>query len=125
MKDYLFCQIVNKKIPANFVYQGEEIIAFRDINPIAPSHILIVPKKHIEGVQTATRKDQSILGEMLLIARKVAEKEKFKGYKLFINSGKLGGQDVFHLHLHLISGWKKLDEYNSWVKKRLKEGGVA
>ena len=117
MKNCLFFQIVNKKISTDFVYQGKKVVAFRDLKPIAPVHILIVPKKHLEGIQTVEKKDQRLLGEMLLVARKVAEKEKLKGYKLFINSGKLGGQALFHLHLHLIGGWEKTDEYNGWVKK--------
>jgi len=125
MKTCLFCQIAKGKIPKEFVYQDADLIAFEDINPIAPIHVLIIPKKHLEGIQTVQRKDQELLGKMLLVARKVAEKEKLKGYKLFINSGKLGGQALFHLHLHLIGGWKKPNEYNGWVKKRLREGGVV
>jgi len=91
MKDCIFCQIADKKVPADFVYEDKDIVAFRDINPVAPVHILIVPKKHIEGVQTVEKKDQVLLGQMFLVARRMAEKEKLKGYKLFINCGKLGG----------------------------------
>ncbi len=124
MKDCIFCQIADKKVPADFVYEDKDIVAFRDINPVAPVHILIVPKKHIEGVQTVEKKDQVLLGQMFLVARRMAEKEKLKGYKLFINCGKLGGQAVFHLHLHLIGGWQSLDEYHGLIKRRIREGGV-
>ncbi|KPJ70083.1 hypothetical protein AMJ51_02610 [Microgenomates bacterium DG_75] len=106
MKDCLFCQFARGKDSPPFVYEDNDFIAFNDINPIAPVHILIVPKKHIDGIQTIEKEDQAILGKMFLVARKIAEKEKLKGYKLFINCGKLGGQAIFHLHLHLVGGWK-------------------
>lgn len=124
MKDCIFCQIIKGEIPTDFVYQDKEIVAFRDINPLAPVHILIVPKKHIKGIQTVEKKDQKILGQMLLVARKIGEQEKLKGYKLFFNCDKLGGQVIFHLHLHLIGGWKSPEEAHQLIKKRIEEGGV-
>lgn len=124
MKDCIFCKIVNKEAPADFIHNDKDVVAFRDINPLAPVHILIIPKEHIEGVQTVEEKHKEILGKILLVARRIAEKKKLKGYKLFFNCGKLGGQDVFHLHLHLIGGWKDLKEYRQWIERRFEEGGV-
>ena len=124
MKDCIFCRIVKREIPKEFVYKDDELIAFDDIYPLAPIHILIVTKKHIGGIQTAKKGDQELLGKMVLAAKKIAEKEKLKGYKLFFNCGKLGGQGVFHLHLHLIGGWKTPEEYQQLIKKRVREGGV-
>lgn len=124
VKDCIFCQIIKGKIPADFVYQDDDLVAFQDINPIAPVHVLIVPREHIEGVQKVQKKDLKILGKMLLTASKIAKQKKLKGYKLFFNCGKLGGQLVYHLHLHLIGGWKTLEEHHRWVKKRVQEGGV-
>ena len=124
MKNCIFCQIVKGKIPANFVYQDKDLVAFQDINPIAPVHILIIPRKHIVGIQTIQDKDQRILGKMLLVAKKLAEQNKLKGYKLVINCGKLGGQRVLHLHFHLVGGWKDLKKYHQWIEERFREGGV-
>lgn len=124
MKNCIFCQIVKGKAAADFVYQDDDLVAFRDINPIAPVHVLIVSRKHIKGIQFAEEKDRVILGKMLLVGRKIADQKKLKGYKLFFNCGKLGGQDVFHLHLHLVGGWKNRRKFHRLIKKRIKEGGV-
>ena len=109
MKDCIFCKIIKGEIPTNFVYQDEEIVAFRDIKPVAPVHILIVPKLHIDKLQDVTDNERNLLGKMLLVAKEIAEKEKIaeSGYRIGINCGKKAGQDVFHLHFHLIGGWKK------------------
>lgn len=106
MSNCIFCKIIRREIPTKFVWEDEDFIAFRDINPLAPVHILIVPKKHIEGIQAVQKKDEKILGKILLVAQKIAAQEKLQGYKLFFNCGKLGGQVIFHLHLHLVGGWK-------------------
>ena len=124
MKDCIFCKIAKGEIPTKFVYQDKEVVAFPDIEPLAPVHILIVPRRHLEGIQKIKQGDQLLLGKMLLVARKVAEKKKLQGYKLFFNCGKLGGQGVFHLHLHLIGGWKNQKEFSQLLKKRIEEGGV-
>jgi len=124
MADCVFCKIIKGKMPADFIYQDDDLVVFRDTNPIAPVHILIVLKKHVESILKVQKKDQKILGKMVLTARKIAEEQKLEGYKLFFNCGKLGGQLVFHLHLHLIGGWKTLEEYHRWVKRRVEEGGV-
>jgi histidine triad (HIT) family protein len=109
MTDCIFCKIIEKKIPADIVFENEKIIVFKDINPKAPVHLLIVPKKHIISVNEIEEQDKEILGDLLLIAKEVAEGNKLKdfGYKLAINVGEGAGQEVPHLHIHLLGGWKK------------------
>jgi len=124
IKDCIFCKYAKGENPPSFVYQDKGFIAFNDINPIAPVHILIVPRKHIKGIQFVEKKDQAILGKMFLVARKIAEQGKLKGYKLFFNCGKLGGQGIFHLHLHLVGGWKNRKEFHRLIEGRLGKGGV-
>ncbi|RMH81162.1 MAG: histidine triad nucleotide-binding protein [Acidobacteria bacterium] len=111
MQDCIFCKIVRKEIPSKAAYEDELVYAFHDINPVAPTHILIVPKRHIVGVQTLEREDESIVGHMFYVARKIGEElghapdEYLKGgYRLVFNVGKDAGQSVFHLHLHFIAG---------------------
>ena len=106
MDNCIFCKIIKGEIPTNFVYQDEEMVAFRDIKPVAPVHILIVPKLHIDKLQDVTDNERNLLGKMLLVAKEIAEKEKIaeSGYRIGINCGKKAGQDVFHLHFHLIGG---------------------
>ncbi len=99
----LFCDIVNKEKPADIVYEDKEIIAFKDINPKAPVHILIVPKKHIPSVKEAEEEDKELLGKLFLVARKIAEERSLEGYKLAVNVGRKAGQLVDHLHVHLLS----------------------
>ncbi len=111
MKNCIFCKIIKGRTNEGFAYEDNDLVVFNDIAPIAPIHLLIIPKKHIEGIQAVEKEDGRILGKMLLIARKIADKRKLKGYKLFINCGKLAGQKVFHLHLHLVGGWKNSKEY--------------
>lgn len=123
-KDCIFCQIAKGEIPQNFIYQDKDIVAFADINPLAPVHILIIPKKHIGGIQVVEKKDQRFLGKILLVARQIAEKKKLKGYRLYFNCGKIGGQAIFHLHLHLVGGWKNQKEFRQIIKKRIEGGGV-
>jgi histidine triad (HIT) family protein len=103
MEDCIFCKIANKKLPAEFVFESENIVAFPDINPKAKVHILIVPKKHIESVKTLQEIDKNLIGEMFLAVQKIAKDQNLEGYKLIINVGKDGGQLVDHLHLHLVS----------------------
>lgn len=105
MSDCLFCKIIDKKIPAKFAYEGDSVVAIHDINPQAPTHILVIPKKHIAEIADATDGDQNVLGQILLIARKLAKDLKLeKGYRLVINNGAEAGQSVFHIHLHLLGG---------------------
>jgi histidine triad (HIT) family protein len=102
----LFTKIINGDIPGDIVYQDDEVTAFRDIHPQAPTHILIVPNKEIPTVNDLTEDDQMVAGKMLLVAKQLAEQEGIaeNGYRLLINCNAHGGQEVFHLHLHLIGG---------------------
>jgi len=102
----IFSKIVAGEIPATIVYQDELVTAFRDINPQAPTHILIVPNKEIATVNDLTAEDEQVAGRMLLVAKQLAAEEGIAedGYRLLINCNEYGGQDVFHLHLHLVGG---------------------
>jgi histidine triad (HIT) family protein len=106
MTDCLFCKMVSKEIPTEIVYEDNDILAFKDIAPKAPVHILIIPKKHIENVAAATAEDQVVLGKIQLVAQKLAEDFGIaeSGYRVLTNSGKDSGQVVFHLHYHLVGG---------------------
>lgn len=102
----IFTKIINGEIPGDIVYRDDKVVAFRDINPIAPVHILIVPIKEIVSVRDVTEQDEATLGRMMIAARKIAEQEGIAetGYRLIINNGEHAGQEVFHLHLHLVGG---------------------
>lgn len=102
----IFCQIIKGEIPTQKIYETENVIVIRDINPKCPIHDLIIPKKHIESLNEAVPEDKLILGEILLVAQKVAEIENIKeaGYRLIANTGKNAGQLVPHLHFHLLGG---------------------
>ena len=106
MEDCIFCKIANKKMDTKFVYEDKEIMAFNDIRPIAPVHVLIVPKRHIESVNDLTKDDTLLVGNMTIIAKDIAKKLKISegGYKLLFRTGKHGGQEIDHIHLHLIGG---------------------
>lgn len=108
MVDCVFCKIVQREIPSTIVYEDDELIAFNDINPVSPVHLLIVPKKHLVSLNDVREEDTGLLGRMLLVASKLAgEKELHgRGYRAVINNGAEGGQIVMHLHLHLIGGKK-------------------
>lgn len=100
----IFCQIVQKEIPATIVYEDEQVLAFQDIQPKADIHILVIPKKHIDSVMTLEKEDEKLAGHLLTVANQIAQTQGLKGYKLQFNVGAEGGQIVFHLHLHLIGG---------------------
>ena len=104
--DCIFCQIVAGKIPSQICYQDEEVIAFRDINPQAPVHLLIVPKKHIPSLVHLSEDELPLIGHMVNIANQLAKREGIseKGYRLAINCGEQGRQLVTHLHMHLLGG---------------------
>jgi histidine triad (HIT) family protein len=106
----IFCRIVAGEIPADIVYQDEDFLAFRDVLPKAPTHVLVIPKIHITSVAELTDEQEMLAGRLIIIAKNLAEKEGIarKGYRLVINCGPEGGQIVPHLHLHLIGG-RKLD----------------
>ena len=103
MENCLFCKIANKEIPSEIVYEDDKVIAFKDANPQAPVHLLIIPKKHIPSVDHIEIEDKSLMGELILTAQKIAKEKNLKGYKLQINVGRAGGQLIDHLHLHLLS----------------------
>lgn len=104
--DCIFCKIVAGEIPADILYQDEGVIAFRDINPMAPTHLLIIPKKHIPSLVHLSEAESSLIGDMVNIANQLAKSEGIseRGYRLAINCGEQGGQLVPHLHLHLLGG---------------------
>ena len=109
--DCIFCQIVAGEIPSDIVYQDEEVLAFRDIKPQAPVHILVIPKKHIPSLDQLKEDELPLIAHMIAIANKLAKKEGVaqKGYRLAINCGQEGGQLVPHLHLHLLGGRRLSD----------------
>ncbi len=103
--DCLFCKIASKQIPAKLVYEDTDVFAFEDINPQAPTHILICPKKHFASLDHATPEEESVLGKIALVAAKLArERNLGNGYRTVVNTGTGAGQTVFHLHLHLLGG---------------------
>ncbi|GAH90205.1 unnamed protein product [marine sediment metagenome] len=101
--DCIFCKIANKEIPKDFVYEDEKIMVFEDINPKAPVHLLIIPKKHIPSVDHLGVEDKTLMGEIILTAQKLAKEKNLKGYKLIINVGREAGQLIDHLHMHLLA----------------------
>ena len=102
----LFTKIIEREIPAEIVYKDDRVTAFRDINPQAPVHVLIVPNKEIPGVNEIEDDDETLLGHLFTVAKKVAKKEGIaeNGYRLMVNCGRHGGQEVPHLHMHLFGG---------------------
>lgn len=101
----IFSKIINREIPADIVYEDDLALAFRDIHPQAPTHILVIPKKPIVNLEEAESEDQMLLGHLLLTAQRVARQVGLKrGYRIVINNGEDGGQTVFHLHLHILGG---------------------
>lgn len=105
MSDCIFCRIVKGEIPCGKVYEDEEILAFKDIHPQAPVHLLIIPKKHIATLVDATSEDVPVLGRMLELAPRLArEQGAGEGFRTIINTGRHGGQEVYHLHMHILGG---------------------
>lgn len=105
-KDCIFCKIIEKELPSKIRYEDEEIVAIDDINPHAPIHILVIPKKHISDLIEATKEDIPLLGKMVYVARELAKDIGIseRGYRLIVNTGRDGGQLIKHLHLHLLGG---------------------
>jgi histidine triad (HIT) family protein len=102
----IFCQIVSHQLPANIVYEDDDLVVFKDINPSAPIHLLIVPKKHLDSLNSVDEKNAGIVTKMVMTAKRIAEEQKTQnGYRLLMNTGREAGQVVFHLHLHLMGGW--------------------
>lgn len=102
----LFCKMVEGEIPVDKVYEDDDVLAFRDINPQAPTHIQVIPKKHIATLNDAEVEDQALLGKVLLVAKQLAAEEGFAedGYRVVMNCNSHGCQSVYHIHLHLIGG---------------------
>lgn len=106
MSDCLFCRIIAKEIPAAAVYETEDVLAFRDINPQAPQHVLVVPKRHIEKLADLSPVDAPVMGQLLVETARVARDLGMdsQGYRVVINNGETAGQSVWHVHVHLLSG---------------------
>ena len=111
MEGCLFCKIIKGEIPSKKVYEDEEVLAFYDINPEAPIHILVVPKKHITSLAHIEKEDEILIGKIFGTINKISEEKGFKkdGYRVIANCGENGGQSVKHLHFHILAG-KKLGE---------------
>lgn len=111
MQDCLFCKIIRKEIPADIVYEDEEILAFKDIQPAAPIHILVIPKKHISSINEIETEDEALVGKIYTKIKEIAKQQGVDetGYRVIVNCGKDAGQEVMHLHFHLLAG-KKLGE---------------
>ena len=106
--DCIFCKIVAGSIPAKRIFEDDDVIVFNDIKPINPVHFLIVPKLHVESLASCEVQHQSLLGKMLLLAPKLAKEQGLAGFRTMINTGREGGQEVFHIHLHVYGGGDKL-----------------
>ena len=105
MDDCLFCKIARGEIPARKVYEDDAVVAFHDIHPARPMHLLVIPRWHIESLQTATIADEPVLGRMLSVAGRLAQENGSPdGFRVIINNGRVGGQEVPHLHAHLVGG---------------------
>ena len=108
MEDCLFCKIIKGEIPSTKVYEDDEILAFNDINPAAPIHILVIPKKHITSLVHMEIEDEALVGKIYGVINKIADEKGFKesGYRVIVNCGKDAGQEVMHLHFHVLAGAK-------------------
>ena len=107
MEECIFCKIVNGEIPSDKVYEDDEILAFKDINPVAPVHILIIPKKHIASADDLEECDEKLIGKIFTVIKKLAKENNLEnGYRIVNNCKEDGGQEVKHLHFHLLGGRK-------------------
>jgi histidine triad (HIT) family protein len=105
MSDCLFCKIVRGEIPCRKVFEDDEVLAFHDINPVAPVHFMLIPKLHLATLADATEVHEALLGRMLLLAPRLAKEQGLDaGFRTVINTGRGGGQEIFHLHIHVIGG---------------------
>ncbi len=104
MPDCIFCKIAQGQLQSDIIREDDQAVAFRDINSQAPTHILIIPKKHIPTLAEASEQEGGLLGHLLLMARQVAEDQNLTGYRVVINNGVAAGQTVFHIHIHLMGG---------------------
>ncbi|MEC7832156.1 MAG: histidine triad nucleotide-binding protein [Pseudomonadota bacterium] len=104
MSDTIFSKIINREIPAEIVYEDDLSLAFNDISPQAPTHILVIPKKPIAKLSDSNEDDQNLLGHLLFVAKKITEENNIEHYRLVINNGSDAGQTVFHIHIHILAG---------------------
>ncbi len=104
MTDTIFGKIIRGELPCDKVYEDEHCLAFRDINPGAPTHILLIPKKFMTNLYEATPQDKEVLGHLMVVSSKIAAEQGLEGYRLVVNNGESAGQSVFHLHLHIMGG---------------------
>ncbi|MEP1740652.1 MAG: histidine triad nucleotide-binding protein [Kangiellaceae bacterium] len=105
MENCLFCKIERGEIPADIVYQDENVVVFKDIAPKAKVHLLVIPRKHVDGLNDLLPEDQELVGKMMLLLPQLAKEQGLDtGFRTIINTGKGGGQEVFHLHIHLLGG---------------------
>jgi histidine triad (HIT) family protein len=107
VNECVFCKIINKEKSADIVYEAENLIVFKDMNPKAPVHLLIIPKKHVKSIISLTKEDYSLISDIVFTAKNMAVKQGLIGYRLSFNVGREGGQVVDHLHMHLLGGWKE------------------
>lgn len=106
MSDCIFCKIAEKNIPSKIVYEDDKTVAFDDVNPQAPTHVLVIPRKHVASIAELNEADAGLLAHLMLTGNKIARQKGIAegGYRLVVNTGKNGGQTVFHLHLHVLGG---------------------
>ena len=104
MGDTIFGQIARGEVPADLVYEDDRALAFRDLNPQAPTHVLVIPRKPIDRLSSAHPGDEALLGHLLLVAKRVADQEGLEDFRIVVNDGAGAGQTVFHLHVHLLGG---------------------
>ena len=104
MSDCIFCKIANQEIPADLLYQDEHIVAFADIAPKAEKHLLVIPRRHIENLNDLTADDEALMGHLMLRLPEIAAAQKLTGFRTITNTGKEGGQEVFHMHFHILGG---------------------
>jgi Diadenosine tetraphosphate (Ap4A) hydrolase and other HIT family hydrolases len=100
----LFCKIIRGEIPAGKLYEDDDVLAFRDIAPQAPTHILVIPKKHLSGPSALTEEDEQVVGKLMRVGNSIAAKEGIPHYRIVFNNGTQAGQTVFHLHMHILGG---------------------
>ena len=108
MEDCIFCKIIKREIPSDIVYEDDEVIAFKDIRPVTPVHILVIPKKHISSLVELTEEDEAVIGKIYTVINKVAKDAGIleNGFRVIVNCGDDGGQEVKHIHFHVLGGKK-------------------
>lgn len=111
MTDCLFCKIKDKQLPSEIIFENDEFLVFKDIHPKAPVHLLLIPKIHLDGLNDITPEHSELLAKMLLMIPVIAKQQKLDGYRIIINTGKNGGQVIFHLHIHIMGG-KALPDFH-------------